>query len=130
MARGPSGGHSGVFVGGHPIPTPAPPPAGNTKLAEDEERQIEQDRRESEYHRDKWTRYLLTWCSWGLIVLLFVIAAAAFSTLGWHLVVPENWYWLEGDKGEEQLQKIKDVILSGAVVGLGTAYLRRYIEPS
>ena len=60
----------------------------------------------------------------ALMVVLFVLATFAIFTLGWHLVVPEYWYWLKDD----ELQEIKNFVLSGAMVGVGTAYIRRYLD--
>ena len=58
------------------------------------------------------------------MVVIFVIIVAAFTTLGYHLIMPDEWRWLE----EPELRQVRSVVLSGAVVGLGTTYLRRYID--
>ena len=61
---------------------------------------------------------------WILIVVVFVVVVGAVFTLGYHHILPNKWHWLEKD----ELQDIKNLVLSGAVVGLGTNYIRRYLE--
>jgi len=61
----------------------------------------------------------------GLIAVVFFIIIAAVLTLGWHLLAPDGWHWLSGSS----LQDVKDFVLSGALVGFGTAYVRRYFKP-
>ena len=55
---------------------------------------------------------------------VFVIVVMAVVTLGYHLLAPNTWHWFQPD----ELQDIKNFVLSGAVVGLGTTYIRRYLE--
>ena len=58
------------------------------------------------------------------MVVVFVIIILAVATLGFHLLAPSTCHWLKPD----ELQEVKNAVLSGAVVGLGTTYLRRYVE--
>ena len=58
-----------------------------------------------------------------MVMVFFIIVAAVF-TLGFHLLLPAEIHWLE----EKELQEVKNAVLSGAVVGLGTTYLRRYVD--
>ncbi len=58
------------------------------------------------------------------MIVVFVLIVSAIVTLGYHLLVPNDWYWLE----DHELQDIKNLVLSGAVVGLGTTYIRRYLD--
>ena len=61
---------------------------------------------------------------WLLMIAIFVIVIGAVCILGWHHLSPERWHWLD----EKALRDIKNFVLSGAVVGLGTNYIRRYLE--
>ncbi len=40
------------------------------------------------------------------------------------MLAPESYRWLD----ETRLGNVKDFMLSGAVVGLGTAYIRRNLD--
>ena len=78
----------------------------------------------SEHWRGEVARRIIAWGMWILIVVVFIIIIAAVATFGFHLLVPGTYHWLEPD----ELQEVKNAVLSGAVVGLGTTYLRRYLE--
>ena len=61
---------------------------------------------------------------WVLMAVVFVVVVGAVFTLGYHHLFSKTWHWLD----EDELQDIKNFVLSGAVVGLGTTYIRRYLE--
>lgn len=61
---------------------------------------------------------------WVLIIIVFTVVCGAIIALGWHLIFPNSYHWLS----PTELQDVKNFILSGAVVGLGTSYMRRYFE--
>ena len=92
--------------------------------AESEKQNLEKKR--SEHYRDQVSRKILAWGIWILIIVIFVIVVGAVFTLGYHHIFPNKWHWL----GKDELQDIKNLVLSGAVVGLGTTYIRRYLEES
>ena len=107
------------------IPRPPILPAenrGDKAAAQAEEQQLE--RASSEHKRDEIARRILAWGMWVLMIVVFVIVTGAVFALGYHLVLPNGWHWLE----DTELQDIKNFVLSGAVVGLGTMYIRRYLE--
>lgn len=107
------------------IPQPPPSPAlnrGDRAAALAEERDIE--RASSEHRRDEVARRILAWGIWALMVVVFIIVIGAVFALGYHLVLPNGSHWLN----DAELQDIKNFVLSGAVVGLGTTYIRRYLE--
>ena len=111
-----------------PPRTPTPkggfPPASGKTAAEKEEQDLYKKSVKEEHGREQKMRSLLA--SWmRLAGLIMFVAAACIFTLGWHLVTGAKAHWLD----PEELQRIKDFILSGAVVGLGTHYARRYLEP-
>ena len=91
-------------------------------LAEAEQQDLERSR--SKHYRDQKSRRILAWGTWILMVVVFIVVVGAVFTLGYHLLFPNTWYWLDPD----ELQDIKNFVLSGAVVGLGTTYIRRYLE--
>ena len=62
------------------------------------------------------------WFLVGVVLFIIIIAAA---TLGWHLLLPGHVHWLN----DAELQDVKNFILSGAIVGLGTHYVRQFLEP-
>ena len=95
---------------------------GDRARAQAEEHELE--RAGSEHKRDEIARRILAWGMWVLMIVVFVIVTGAVFALGYHLVLPNSWHWLEGS----ELQDIKNFVLSGAVVGLGTTYIRRYLE--
>ena len=66
----------------------------------------------------------MAWGMWILMVVVFTLICAAVFTLGWHILAPECLHWLTHD----QHQDIKHFVLSGAVVGLGTTFLRRFLD--
>ena len=105
------------------IPPPADLPPESLQ-AEEEERELERHR--SEHQRDQRFRRLIGWGVSALIVIVFIIIAAALIALGYHLLMPERLHWLDGDG----IENVKDFALSGALVGFGTAYVRRYFSPS
>lgn len=64
----------------------------------------------------------MAWGSWGLMIVIFVSIIATVITLTWHILAP--WDWLD----PEELSTLKNFVLSGAIVGLGTSYLRKYLD--
>lgn len=109
-----------------PTPTPAPSAAvekaAGVPSAEREQRDLESYR--SEHNRDQITRHIFAVCIWVLMVLVFTILIAAVFTLGVHYLAPENLHWL----GDEALQRVKDFVLSGAIVSMAVTFMRRYLE--
>ena len=91
-------------------------------MAEREEQQLEHDR--DKHKRDRLKHSVLGHCILALIILVFSIIFFAIFTLGWHMLVPDSRQWLT----VERLDDVKDFVLSGALVGLGTAYLRRFLD--
>lgn len=91
-------------------------------MAEKEEQQLERDR--AKHERDQRTRSLVGRCANALIVLIFAIVSVAILTLGWHMLTPKWLHWLEVD----QLDDVKGFMLSGALVSLGTTYLRGFLD--
>ena len=59
-----------------------------------------------------------------LVGVIFVIIIVAVGTLGYHLLVPIKCHWLDSS----ELQNVKDFVLSGTIVGLGTRYFWQYLE--
>lgn len=107
------------------IPQQLPTPAltrGDRAAALAEEQDLQ--KASSEHRRDEVARRILAWGMWALMIVVFVIVTGAVFSLGYHLVLPRSWHWLE----DTELQDIKNFVLSGAVVGLGTTYMRRYFE--
>ena len=103
------------------------PPKTNDKSERDAEKELRLLQKEkSEHRRDQITRYLLAGCMWLLFIVVFLIIIATVVILAWHFLTPDNdvWQWLDPD----QIQVLKNFVLSGAVVGFGTAYLRRYMD--
>lgn len=58
-----------------------------------------------------------------IMIAVFIIIFGAIVTTGWHLLLPKEYHWLE----EEALSQVRSAVLSGAAVGLGMNYLRRYM---
>ena len=58
-----------------------------------------------------------------ILVVVFLIIICATATLGSHLLIPEKYHWLD----REAISQVKDAVLSGVAVALGTTYLRRYM---
>lgn len=54
---------------------------------------------------------------WALVVIVFLILIGSVITLGWHSLLPQRIHWLDTN----QIQVIKNFVLSGAVVGFGTS---------
>ena len=92
------------------------------RAAQSEEFQLE--REASEHRRDEIARNILAWGMWILMIVVFAIIILAIATLGFHLLAPETYHWLDKDS----LRQVRSAVLSGAVVGLGTTYLRRYLQ--
>lgn len=104
------------------VPYQTAPSPIKDPLAEAEKQELQ--KRRSEHYRDQTSRTILALCMWILMVMVFIIVAGAVSTLGYHLLTPNEWHWLSTD----ELQDIKNSVLSGAIVGLGTSYIRKYLD--
>ena len=107
------------------VPKPDPPSHTDEKsksAAEKEQQLLEKE--QSEHKRDQTTRVIFAYGMWALVVVVFVLMISAVFTLGWHTLAPIWLHWLDPD----QIQVIKNFVLSGAVVGIGTSYLRRYLD--
>ena len=117
--------------GSAPDPTDAQP-AGETDDLQAVQTRHNVQREGSRHRRDERFRGVLSHGMLGLAVLIIVIVAAAFLTLGWHMLAPgdaceeagPNWHWLCRD----EIRAVKDFVLSGALIALGMQYIRRYIE--
>lgn len=103
-------------------PLPVDGDSESRSAAEAEEQGLE--RKRGEHSRDQKSRWILAVGMWLLMIAIFVIVIGAVCILGWHHLSPERWHWLD----EKALRDIKNFVLSGAVVGLGTNYIRRYLE--
>lgn len=90
--------------------------------ADEEERRLERER--AKHERDQLTRHVIGISAVCLIILIVCVIGAAIFVLAWHMLAPESKRWLStGD-----LDSVKGFMLSGALVGLGTAYMRRFME--
>ena len=101
------------------------PPAHNKESeiqALNEQNQLKKAR--NEHFRYETFHKIIAIGSWILLGSLFLVIIGSVLVLGWHFLVPKHWKFLE----PEELQEIKDLILNGAVVGLGTNYFRKYLE--
>ena len=78
----------------------------------------------SAHQKDQVKRMVIGVGAWILIVVVIIIAAATLTILGLHMLAPDDWHWLD----DAALDNIKGSVLSGAVVGLGTTYIRRYLD--
>lgn len=105
-----------------PSPTGLAPTSDDRATAQAEQHDLEKDA--SKHHRDEVARKIIAWGMWILMATVFAVVIFAVFTLGFHLLVPTEWRWLDS----EELQEVKNAVLSGAVVGLGTTYLRKYID--
>ena len=106
------------------VPTPsAPDPNRDDRAtAQKEEQQLE--KAASEHRRDEVARGIIAGGMWILMIVVFIVIISAVFTLGFHLLLPATCHWLQ----PEELQEVRNAVLSGAVVGLGTTYLRKYVE--
>jgi len=106
------------------IPKPSLPQSDEKSRRDAKKEQQQFEKEQSEHERDQITRKVLAWCMWGFIAAVFVLMIGSVLTLGWHSLSSKNLHWLD----YEQIQVLKNFVLSGAVVGFGTTYLRRYID--
>lgn len=107
---------------------PEPAPDKDKRSSEEEDALYAEhkiDRERKEHGREQRSRSIMMYGVWALMVVLFAIAVSAVFSLGWHTLLPEKWHWLT----DEQFQDIKSFVLSGAIVGLSTTFLKRYLEP-
>ena len=58
------------------------------------------------------------------MIVVFVIIISAVLTLGYHLLAPSSYHWLS--PGE--IEQVRNAVVSGSFVALGTTYLRRFIN--
>ena len=113
--------------GGSEGPRIPPPVFPNNETGDRIAAQAEQFRLEraaADHYQDTTTRRIIAWGMWAVVIVVFAIIISAFLTLGYHLVMPSCLRWLSDD----ELREVRSAVLSGAVVGLGTTYLRRYLE--
>ena len=87
------------------------------------QRRLDVQKAREEHWREKQTLHVITCCIWVLIILVFSVVALSIFALGLHMLFPK-YGWLTKD----ELEAVKNFMLSGAVVGLGTTYMRRYLE--
>lgn len=102
-----------------------PPASGN--LLETDRRRRAREREDSRHRRDETFRGLLAKGLLCLTGLVLVIVVFSLITLAWHMLLPggaDGFHWL----CPAELRVVKDFMLSGAIVTLGTQYIRRYME--
>ncbi len=88
------------------------------KDAENEQRELERSR--SEHKRDQVSRQIMAYGSYILMAAIWLSIIGAVFTVSAHTLT--NFGWLS----EEDYRTVKNFVLSGAVVGLGTTYLKKY----
>lgn len=97
----------------------------DSKSPEKEETELFRKSRRGLHKRDEITSWLIAGGMWLLVFCVFTVVISSVIVIGWHLILPESYDFL----CEDELVEIERFLLSGALVGLGTTYLRRYIEP-
>lgn len=107
-----------------PAPPPPSPPDDPSSRASAQAEEHELERAKSEHARDELSRKLIGYGIATLIVTVFIVIIGSVVTLGVHHLLPEDTHWL----GSDRLQDVKNFVLSGAVVGLGVNYARRYFD--
>lgn len=114
----------GGFDGRRGIPPPNPPPDDSTDRlgALREEQGLE--RAASEHKQDEAARRIIAWGMRTLMFVVFLIIISAVVTLGYHLLAPGRYHWLS----PEEIETVRNAVVSGSFVALGTTYLRRYIN--
>ncbi|MDP2356158.1 MAG: hypothetical protein Q8M31_08845 [Beijerinckiaceae bacterium] len=61
-----------------------------------------------------------------IVVILWVVSllfVSSFACWMWHQIAPQKWMWM----AKEQLDQIKTIIFSGAIGGLMTTAVQKYI---
>ena len=89
---------------------------------EAEERQLVSAR--NEHKRDEKSRTIIAFGMWIILIVILAIIAISVFTIGYHSLTPQGW--LE----KPMVQEIKNFLLSGAIVGLGTNYIGRHLKRS
>ena len=105
------------------IPPEAPPDDAGDRMGAQQEQQ-ELERAASEHQQDEAARSIIAWCMRSLIFVVFLIILSAVVTLGFHLLAPSGYHWLSSD----EIENVRNAVVSGSFVALGTTYLRRYIK--
>ena len=75
------------------------------------------------YSRNRREQNALHWC---FIVILWVIVigfGVAILTKFLHMVLPDNWCWLN----EDHIKKLNEFITTGGIGGIGTALFKNKI---
>ena len=78
----------------------------------------------SEHRQDEAARLIIAWGMRILMIVVFLIIISAVATLGYHLLAPSSHHWLS----PEEIEKVRNAVVSGSFVALGTTYLRRFIN--
>ena len=104
------------------IPPEPPPDGADDRMAALREEQ-ELERAARGHRHDEIAQKIIAWGMWSVLIVVFVIITDAALTLGYHMLLPNKIHWL----CEQELQDVKNAVLSGVAVALGTTYLRRYI---
>ena len=107
------------------VPPQIPPSDPTSAIDEDaEERQLVSAR--NEHKRDEKSRTIIAIGMWIILSVILAIIAISVFTIGYHFLTPKEWHWLD----KPMVQEIKNFLLSGAIVGLGTNYIGRYLKRS
>lgn len=97
------------------------------EMAREEEdalvRQHDLDRKTLRFDFEKAGRKIVGYGMRTIMILVFVAICLSIATFTWHILFPEKWSWLEGEK----LLALKSFIFSGAVLGSASNFMRKYV---
>ena len=98
-------------------------PGDLASLEEKAVRERDLERETNAHNRSEMLRATSGWGIQQILRTLFWVLIATILTVAIHYLAPEKYKWL----GPDDVQRLKDFLLSGAVVGLVSTYLRNYL---
>ena len=108
-----------------PSPGELDKPTDETRAVEEEnayKKRIDLEQLERKHWRHGLFYKALTYVGVGLIITIGFLAIATVVVVGWHYLVSESYHWLS----EPQLDRLRDFLFSGAVIGFSVSLIRPY----
>lgn len=103
---------------------PEQAPADDVKAKQEvralEKQALEADGQRQEHARREKLRGVFATCVRGLVVLVFLLLAAALLILTWHYLAPADMHWVADDA----LEKVSTVLFSGTLFVFLGLYIR------
>lgn len=86
------------------------------------EEKLDQEAKINEHVRTEGAKTTIHWGNIVLIVALYAMAVGSVGTLGWHLISPKTWHFLN----DNQLAVLENLLFSALATSFAKEFLKKH----